>query len=121
MTLRDAITGDPEKVFLRSDDFAETVVYYPHVGFGESSSSRTIKAVVHRNQDVALSADGGEVVVASFEVHVANSSSIGIASSEIDTGGDQIGLASRIGSTVKRRSIIHMTEHDTGMLVLTCQ
>jgi len=121
MSLKDAITGDPEKVFLRSDDFAESVTYYPHVGFGESSSSRSITAVVIRNQEVALSPDGGEAIVASFEVHVSNNATTGISSSEVDTGGDQIGLASRIGGTVKRRSIIQMTEHDTGMLVLTCQ
>lgn len=121
MALKDSITSDPAKVFLRDDDFAETVTYYPHTGYGEVATQRDIKAVVVRNQIVALGPDGGEVMVASFEVHVENSASTGISSSEVDTGGDQIGLASRIGGTVKRRSVIHLEEHDTGMLTLTCQ
>jgi hypothetical protein len=121
MTLSQSIETDVQKVFLRTDDFAEQVTYYPRVGFGGTATSRSIKAVIIRNQIAASSADGGEVIVTTFEVHVENSSTNGIASSEIDTGGDQIGIASRIGGTVKRRAIVMVEDHDDGMITLQCQ
>lgn len=121
MSLRESIESDSAKIFLRSDDFAETVTYYPHTGFGETPTSREIQAVVIRNQIVASAPDGGDVIVASFEVHVLNDSVNGISSSEIDTGGDQIGIASRIGGTVKKRAILLLEDHDEGMLQISCQ
>jgi hypothetical protein len=121
MTLRESIENDAGTVFLRSDDFAETVTYYPHVGFGQAESSRVIKAVVIREQVTASSADGGDVVVPIFEVYVANDSSTGISSSEVNTGGDWIEISTRIGGSTKKRSIIYLTNHDDGMLVLQCQ
>lgn len=121
MTLREIIENDAGKVFLRTDDFAETVTYYPHVGFGQAESSRSIKAVVIREQVQASSADGGDVVVPIFEVHVENDATTGISSSEINTGGDMIELSTRIGGATKKRAIVYLTNHDDGMLTLQCQ
>lgn len=121
MTLRESYESDSAKVFLRTDDFAEVVTYYPHVGFGETPTTREIKAIVVRNQLVASSPDGGDVMITTFDVYVENNSTTGISSAELDTGGDQIGIASRIGGTVKRRAIVMLEEHDEGMLQLSCQ
>lgn len=120
MTLKSSIKSDAGTVFLRSDDFAETVTYYPHVGFGETETSREIKAIVIRNQIETSSADGGDVVIPVFEVYVKNDSTLGISSSELDTGGDKILIATRIGGTAKKRSIVYLVDQDEGMIQLQC-
>jgi hypothetical protein len=120
MSLADRIASDAVNVFLNSDHFAETVTYYPH-RFHTSAvrPSRTIKAVVVRNQVSVFNPD--EQILTEFEVRVANDDIIGISSAELDTGGDKIELAAKIGDTPSKRSIQYMTEHDEGMLVLICR
>ena len=118
MTLAARIATDAGGVFLNSDHFAETVTYYPH-RFGTAATPREIKAVVVRNQVATFNPD--KQIVPEFEVRVANDAVTGISSSELNTGGDQIKLAVRIGETATRRSIQYLTEHDDGMLVLICR
>ena len=118
MSLADRIVTDAGTVFLNSDHFAETVTYYPH-RFGAAATPRSISAVVVRRQVSTFAPD--EQIVPEFEVHVANSSTTGISSSELNTGGDRIGLAVRIGETATRRTIQDLSEHDEGMLVLLCR
>ena len=118
MTLAARIITDAGSVFLNSDHFAETVTYYPH-RFGTAATPRSIKAVIVRNQVATFNPD--EQIVPEFEVRVANNSTTGISSSELNTGGDKIKLAVRIGETATKRSIQYLTEHDEGMLVLICR
>lgn len=118
MSLAERIVTDAAAVFLNSDHFAETVTYYPH-RFGTPATPRTIKAVVIRNQVSAFNPD--EQIVPEFEVRVANNSTTGISSDELNTGGDRIGLAVRVGETATKRSVQLLSEHDTGMLVLICR
>lgn len=119
MTLADRIVSDAENVFLNSDHFAETVTYYPHRYRNAIRDPRQIKAVVIRNQVSSFNAD--EQIITEFEVRVANNSTTGISSSELDTGGDQIEFPARVGETPTKRSIQYLTEHDEGMLVLICR
>jgi hypothetical protein len=56
-----------------------------------------------------------------FTIHVANDEAEGIASDELDLGGDQIGLSPRVGEPIDRRSIVRLVDHDEGMLVLECR
>ena len=117
MTLRAAITADATDVFLNTSDFAESISYYPHRYFGTTlRATRTINAVVVR--DPIQSIDVAGTVVTSFEVHVANDSTDGISSDEIDTGGDQLGFPRRDGETATRHAIIRIVSQDHGMLVL---
>lgn len=116
MSLRDTIEADALTVFCNDQDFAETVTYWPRVG-----SSRSIKAVVIRDQIATLSEDGGQTNLPSFQVFVANTATGGISSSEIDTGGDKIELPPRDGKTAEKRSITQITEQDHGMLVIECR
>jgi hypothetical protein len=121
MTLRDMIADDAAAVFLADGDFAETVTYYPHRFYGAAERSpRTIKAVVIREQ-IANFAEDVVTVLPSFEVHVANDSTLGISSDEIDTGGDQIAFPPRDGKQAERRSILRITTQDHGMMVLECR
>ena len=118
MTLAARIVSDVGTVFLNSDHFAESVTYYPH-RFGTAATPRVIKAVVTRNQVATFNPD--EQIVPEFEVRVANDATTGISSDELNTGGDQIKLAVRVGETATKRSIQFLTEHDDGMLVLICR
>jgi len=118
MSLADRIVTDAGAVFLNGDHFAEDVTYHPQ-RFGATATPRTIKAVVIRNQVVTFNPD--EQIVPEFEVRVANSATTGISSSELNTGGDMIRLAARVGETPTKRSVQYLTEHDEGMLVLLCR
>ena len=120
MTLAASLTTD-SSLFVDTDDFGETVTYYPRNFFGQASrSSRSISAVVIREQLQGLAQDGGDAVVPRFEVHVRNDSTYGISSDELDLGGDQIGFPVRDGKTAEKRSITRLITQDTGMLVLEC-
>jgi len=120
MSLADRILSDAATVFLNSDHFAETVTYYPHrFHTAAVREPRAIKAVVIRNQVSVFNPD--EQILTEFEVRVANNSTNGISSAELDTGGDKIELAAKIGDTPSKRSVQYMTEHDEGMLVLICR
>ena len=120
MSLADRIVSDAANVFLQDGHFAEEVTYYPHrFHTAAVREPRTIKAVVTRNQVSVFNPD--EQILTEFEIRVANDSTTGISSAELDTGGDKIELAAKIGDTPAKRSIQYMTEHDEGMLVLICR
>lgn len=122
MTLRDLITDDAAAVFLNTDEFAESVTYYPHRYSGTAlRANRSISAVVFREQIQAVTQDGGDAVLPLWEVHVANDSTSGISSDEIDVGRDQIGFPPRDGQTAERRTITRLVVQDHGMLVLECR
>jgi hypothetical protein len=121
MTLRDSITADAAAVFCNTDDFAESVTYVPHRFYGqEARASRTINAVVLREQITVIGEDG-DTVSPIWQIHVANSSTLGISSSELDLGGDAITFPPRDGKTDERRQITQLILQDHGMLVLECR
>jgi hypothetical protein len=120
MSLAERIVTDAANVFLNSDHFAETVTYYPHrFHTAAVRQPREIKAVVIRNQVSVFNPD--ETIMTEFEVRVANDATTGISSTELDTGGDRIELAARVGETPTQRTIQYLTEQDEGMLVLICR
>lgn len=121
MTLRDQIETDAINVFLQSDDFAETVIYRPRIfAQGDARTARTIKAIVIR-QEVTTLAEDQDTVTPMFEVHVANSATLGISSEELDTGGDKIEFPPRDGKQAQARTITRLTTQDNGMLVFECR
>jgi hypothetical protein len=115
MTLHDTIQADADSVFCNADDFAEPVTYYPRAG-----EARPISAVVLREQLAVLPEDGDSVLPV-FEIHVANNSTTGIASHELNLGGDALEFAVRVGQQASKRSILKLLGHDEGMLVLECR
>jgi hypothetical protein len=119
MTLHDVILSDASTVFTNTDDFAEVVTYYARQQFGGSvPAARAIKAVVLREQIASLDSD---TVSPMWQIHVANDSSLGISSVELDLGGDQIEFPPRDGKTAVRRTITQLIIQDHGMLVLECR
>lgn len=117
MTLRDMIEADATTVFCNADDFAESVVYLPRGG----GANRTFDAVVFREQMALVNEDGSQTIAPVFYVHVPNDSTDGIASEELDVGGDKIRFAVRDGLTVSDRSITQLVTIDNGMLVIECR
>lgn len=115
MSLHDTIKADATSVFCNANDFAEPVVYCP-----KSGNSRPIQAVVIREQ-LAILPEDGDNVTPLFEVHVANSKTDGISSSELNLGGDAIEFALRVGQPVSKRNIQRLLGHDEGMLILECR
>lgn len=114
MTLRDMIETDAA-LFVSTSDFGESVVYRKR-----NNTTRTINAVVIR-QVAELISDEENRALTVFEVHVINDSTTGIATSEIDLGGDAIEIADRVGKLARPRSIIQIQDQDEGMIVLQCQ
>ncbi len=115
MSLHDTIIEDAKKVFANPQDFAESIVYYKRNG-----RSRKINAVVEREDSLQLP-KASDLVTPLFRVRAPNDEAEGIASDELDLGGDQIGLSPRVGEPAERRSIVRLVEHDEGMLVLECR
>jgi hypothetical protein len=114
VTLKQTISTDANTVFLNTDEFAEVVLYRPVLG-----ASRSIKAVVIR-EELASSEESGGAVTPVFEVHVANDSTTGISSSDINLGGDSLEFPVRDGLANSTRRIVSILFQDTGMLVLQC-
>jgi hypothetical protein len=115
MSLHDTIIEDAKKVFANPQDFAESIVYHKRNG-----RTRPINAVVIR-EALGILPEDGDVVYPMFEIHVANDPSEGIASDELNLGGDQLEFPDRVGQPPKRHSILKLLSHDEGMLVLECR
>jgi hypothetical protein len=115
MTLHDTIQADASTVFCNANDFAEPVTYYKRDG-----SARVIQAIVLR-EGYELLAEANDAVVPMLEIHVANSDTLGISSDELNTGGDQLGIPTRVGQPELIRAIVRLVSHDEGMLVLQCR
>ena len=115
MSLHDTIIEDAKKVFINPQEFGESIVYYKRNG-----RTRPISAVVIR-EALGILPEDGDVVYPMFEIHVANDPSEGIASDELNLGGDQLEFPDRVGQTPKRHSILKLLSHDEGMLVLECR
>ena len=92
----------------------EYVTYFP-----VSDDSRRIQAVIFRPGPERIAEIGGGREVS--EVLVKNSSSDGIASTEVDTGGDKIKMAPRDGKAPVLLRITRIISQDAGMIKLKVQ
>lgn len=95
-----------------TDCFGESVVYRPRTG-----AARTIRAIVDR-QSYAAIPGLSQGIGPNVTVHVLNSATLGISSTELDTGGDKMDVALRLGKTAETRVIARLVGHDAGMLDL---
>jgi len=115
MSLHDMIKSDASTVFCNANDHAENVTYVKRDGI-----CRTINVVIDR-QALQILTEAGDTVIPNFEVHVSNSATLGISSSELNLGGDSLEFAIRVGVEVSKRSITKLLGHDEGMLILECR
>ncbi len=94
------------------DVFGETIFYHPYGG-----GSREILAIVTREQTEGLDgAPHGHSPLVTIEV--ANDSTTGITSAEVDRGGDTVELPVNVGETTKLRKITKIISQDAGMIKL---
>jgi hypothetical protein len=114
MTLKSSITNDVSAIFLNTDDFAETIVYFFRAG-----GSVSINAIVDRDPPAIYDA-GGNIVLPAFTIEIADSSSSGVAKSAIDTGGDEVELMAEFGDVaVTRVTVVQEISGDfNGMIQL---
>ena len=85
--------------------------------FGRAGAGRSIKAEVRREPPRGL--DGAPHGVSSVTtIAVANSTTIGIDSAEIDTAADMVAVADRHGKTARRRRVTKINWHDGAMMSL---
>lgn len=106
------LAADMATVFLA--DFGETVTYVPLSG-----SERSISAIVDRAPPMPPAGSPVKAGLApKITAEVANDSTNGITSSELNTGGDKLKLAVRIGEAATARPIITVLRHDAGSLLL---
>jgi len=120
VTLRTQMTTDATTVFMVDGDFKESVsiTYHPHRYYGATlRADRTIDAVIERQRISVLSGDG-DTVAPIWILHVANDSTLGISSDELDLGGDAVTISPRDGDTAERRSITELLSQDHAMLEL---
>jgi hypothetical protein len=93
--------------------FGEPITYWPRGG-----GSRSIDAIIDREPPAIYDASGNAVLPRAV-IRVYNSCRLGVASSEVDGGGDQVEFPLRIGEQLpKRMSIMSMTSQDSGVTVL---
>jgi len=104
-----ASTGFP----MLLSQFGESITYLPHAG-----GSREIQAIVEREPPAIYDASGNAVMPKAV-IRVYNSCRSGIASSEVDPGGDEVEFALNIGDQLpKRMSVMVMQSQDSGVTVL---
>jgi hypothetical protein len=94
--------------------FGETVVYYPR----DKSGSRVIRAMVER--DIPEEIPGTEIVSQSIVIRVKNDSRDGIASEEVNTGGDTVEVPIRLGQKGELRRIARVISDSNGLVRLLC-
>jgi len=92
--------------------FAESITYIPRGG-----DQRQITGIIDREGAAGLpGAPAGNAPLCM--ITVANDSSSGISSSEIDKGGDKIKYSLRKGETAQERKIVKIISQDAGMMTL---
>lgn len=99
--------------------FGEPITYFPRDG-SAGDDGRLISAMVERQELEALS-EAGDISIQGTIVRVRNDDTKGIASDEVDTGGDELSFARRVGETPQRRSIVRVLSDANGLLRLLCQ
>ncbi len=91
-----------------STTFAETIVYKPKAG-----GTRSIQAIVSRDPPAAMG-DAPHGKSPTLMLDVENDSTTGISSDEVDTGGDLVTVAVRIGDSAQDRRITGIISQDAG-------
>lgn len=112
MTLYDDLKADIADCLFDgdlADTPTETVVYRKANG-----TTRTIRAFVER----APAEPYGNAAAAVISCQVINSATLGIASTEINTGTDSIEVAERAGLAAVARRIHRIVEHNAAVLKL---
>lgn len=89
--------------------FGETIEYYNRAG----DPVRVVQAMIDRNVEVISEAGvPGHATI----IRVQDDSTSGITSTEIDTGGDEVAYARRVGEDRKRRAVVRVESTENGLV-----
>jgi len=102
--------------FWNDNPFHSFIAGVYEVEIVKAFSERSINAIVNRRQPAQISGQQGNAPL--LEITVANDSSIGISSDEINLGQDLISLPVRIGEAAQDRRIAKILGMDSGMMKL---
>lgn len=91
---------------------AEQVTYKPKAG-----GTRSIWAIIERGRVEGLG-NAPHGTSRKLVMNVNNDSTLGIASDEVDCGGDLVAVAVRLGASAQDRPITEILNQDTGMMRL---
>ena len=104
------LTAAADSFFLLPD--AVWIDYLPAGG-----TARRIKAIIDRMGAVeSENIRGGEREA--YEITVKNSTTAGVSSAQVDTGGDKVKLSPREGMRPVKASIVDVLDHDAAMMRL---
>ena len=93
--------------------YGESVTYH-FAGGG----TRTVNAIIERSPPAVYDA-AGNVVMPSFVIRFHNDATLGVLSSEVNTGGDQVSFLSKLGDKVPvKRSVLVMQSQGGGVVVV---
>jgi hypothetical protein len=91
-------------------EHGETIAYYP----AGSTQGRCIAAIVTR--DVEIPGEVGDQAGYVMVVRVLDSCTLGISSTEINDGIDEVGLPLKVGGEAVRRQITRRVDDANGMV-----
>lgn len=101
-------------------EWGEEITYTPRGG-----DARTILAIIDRDVPRDVGGAGESVIRPAMTIEVLNRSTAtadddfgGVGSDELDTGGDTVTVARRIGETARVMRLAQMLEQDEAMLTL---
>lgn len=89
--------------------FGETIFYYS----GGTGSPREIMGIVER--DVQVITDESIPALATF-ITVKNDATLGITSTEIDTGRDKVSIPLRVGEAAQVRQVTRVDSTENGLV-----
>ena len=94
---------------------AKSITYYPRGG-----GSRSIEAIIEYPGPAAIGdlAGGSRPIM---DIYIENSSTSGISSAEVDTGGDKLDVPLRFGLTAARVRITRIVAQDKAVLHIQAQ
>lgn len=92
------------------DGFGESIVYF---GVG-SVSGRCIDAMIER--DVEVPSETGDQVVQALVVRVLDDCTLGISSTELNDGGDEVSISLKVGGPATRRQVGRRIQAANGLV-----
>lgn len=100
-----------DEIYNADNDMSELIEYWPQ---GVEANKREIYAVIER----LVSVQNGNVARTSFRVHLLNSSTDGVSTSEFDSGKDLFKFAERKGKTATERNAKRIEDNDEAEILL---
>ena len=104
---------------LANAHMGEELVYHAADG-STGTDGRKIVGTVERGPMGPIS-ELGEIGGQAIIITVTNDSVLGIASNEIETGGDEVEVSKRVADFTERRSIVEVIDDSGGRIRFLCQ